>query len=178
MKTHQLDDQQHATVIAALRFYQSQFQTVSRDRDAWIEELATNAGTVEALSDEGVDNLIESLQFEGEDKLAAFKADFDATLAAMTDEELVASFAATGACILTGTPGEDPEDCSTHEHEEDDEDFEDDNECSNCGDPTDDGEGYDGLCGPCADRAVAAAAKRGMAANPRPTNHDAPGQPT
>lgn len=226
MKTHQLDDQQHATVIAALRFYQSKFQTVSRDRDSWIEELATNAGTVEALSDEGVDNLVESLQFEGAD-LSAFKTDLDAKLAAMTDEEIVASLAEAGvsvtirrqpppmtgiqkqcwdnmaaqfpgieeideaflkavdevvacdrgACVLTGAPGEDPEDCNTHGHEDDDEDFDDDNECSCCGDPTDDGEGYDGLCGNCADVAVEAMSRRGMAANPKPTNPDAPNQP-
>lgn len=109
------------------------------------------------------------------------------------------SHAQTGACILTDAPGEDPEDCTTHEHEEDEEDDFADEECGVCGAPTDDGEGYAGKCGNCADREYAddhcatcgdelgddsyeglcsdcaeheveKMSARGMAANPKPAN--------
>jgi hypothetical protein len=101
VKSHTLNDQQHATVIAALRYYQSNFQTVSRDRDSWIEELATNAGNVEALSDDGVDDLIEHLQFEGDDKLAAFKA-VDGGVDGLEDDD-------PEVCASCGSPTDDGE---------------------------------------------------------------------
>lgn len=171
MKSFPLDDQQHATVIAALRYYQRAGQGEPSNRDDWTHDLATNGEAVVSLDADAIDDLIEHLQFDGEDKLATFKADFDAKLAAMTDEELVASFAALGVTVkirrppppMTGIqkqcwdgmtakhPGIEELDEAFIKAVDDAVDSDDPEVCDSCGAPTDDGEGYDGLCGNCAD---------------------------
>lgn len=62
MTSYPLNDQQHATVIAALRFYQEQGQTKGW-RSRSIDAIATNDGTLVALDDEGINKLVEELQF-------------------------------------------------------------------------------------------------------------------
>lgn len=60
-RSYTLDDQQHATVIAALRTYQ--LQGAARLTSDGIEDIATDAGAVEALDADGIGTLIEHLQF-------------------------------------------------------------------------------------------------------------------
>lgn len=194
MKSFQLNDQQHTTIIAALRFYQSKGQDQPTNRDGWIDDLATNGHTQPSLDDAGIDELVEHLHYGGstdldafksyfgvaaEDSarrmcgapvddagtsLAAFKADFDAKLAAMSDNELIAAYAAMGRPVVVRRSALPNIDDIALPEGYGEEDGEEDEECSNCGDPLDDGEGYDGLCGNCADVAVAAMSRRGIKA--------------
>lgn len=169
MKTYPLTDRQHATVIAALRYYQAKNQTVSVDRDAWIDRIATNDGELTALRDPEVDDLIERLQLptgkltvrqpvtdiqkQCWDGMTAEHPGSEALDRAFIDvvNKVALDHGFIGAVNKVAV---DPA-------------------CDFCGEPNDDGEGYDGLCGNCADRVVSSSAKRGMAANPKPTTPDA-----
>ncbi len=159
MKSYPLNDQQHATVIAALRFYQEQGQTKGwRSRD--IDDIATNGGSVGALEDAGVDALIEHLQFGDEDTLAG------------EDEE---DFGDPDKCEC-GAPTDDGEGYAGKCGNCADRDYADDH-CSTCGDELGD-DSYEGLCSDCAEHEIGKHAARGMAANPKPTKENAPNQPT
>jgi hypothetical protein len=62
MTTYTLNDAEHATIIAALRFYQQHGQGDPFQRADDIHELATNGGEVmSSLDDEGIDALCERL---------------------------------------------------------------------------------------------------------------------
>ncbi len=137
MTTIVVDDQQHATLIAALNFYHDQGQGDPAYRTDWIHHLATNGDQVISLDAGGINRLIEQINYCGSEWFEAFKKEFDEKLAGMTDEELIKSFEEIGCAIVV-------------RHSEDDED---DSKCRSCGGPNDDGEGYDGLCGDCADKA-------------------------
>lgn len=57
-----LDDAEHATVLAALRFYQANGMGDPFNRSDEIHEIATNGGTVlSSLDDEGIDALCERI---------------------------------------------------------------------------------------------------------------------
>lgn len=63
---YDLDDADHATVLAALRFYQQNGQGNPENRSMRIHELATNGGEVMAsLDDAGIEALCESLNHAG-----------------------------------------------------------------------------------------------------------------
>lgn len=61
------DEAEHATVIAALRFYQEHGQGEPANRSDATHDLATNCGEVfSSLDDEGIDTLVERLNFAGD----------------------------------------------------------------------------------------------------------------
>lgn len=63
---HHLDDAEHATVLAALRFYQSHGQGDPANRRDDIHDIATNSDkVVSSLDDEGIDALCERLNTGG-----------------------------------------------------------------------------------------------------------------
>ena len=85
---------QQATIIAALREFRS-LSVIDGD----IRDIATNGGKFTMLSKQEIDELIEQLPGNHppvEDRLSEFKAEFDAKLAAMSDEEIVQEFADLG----------------------------------------------------------------------------------
>ena len=49
------------TLLATLRFYQEQGQCEPANRSEWIEDLATNGGGVQALTDDEIDQLCERI---------------------------------------------------------------------------------------------------------------------
>jgi hypothetical protein len=57
---YKLDDRQHATILAALRFWQEREQTDERNRSGAIADIATNGGTLEPLRLHEIDDLCES----------------------------------------------------------------------------------------------------------------------
>lgn len=75
-----LDDAQHATVLAALRFYQAKGQGDPYNRSLDIHEIAINGGeVVSSLDADDIDNLCQELNCGGEtsvnaDLLAACEA--------------------------------------------------------------------------------------------------------
>jgi hypothetical protein len=138
MTTFTVNDQQHATIIAALNFYYTHGQGDPANRSDEIHDLATNGDTVISLDNHGIDQLIMYLNNGEREWLEAFKKEFNEKLAAMSDEELVESFRKIGCEV------------ELLEYSEED----DDSVCRECGEPNDDGEGYDGLCGNCADMAT------------------------
>lgn len=54
---HVLSDQDHATIIAALRYYQQHGQGDPENRSDEIHELATNGGYVTSMDADGIDAL-------------------------------------------------------------------------------------------------------------------------
>jgi hypothetical protein len=57
-----VDDAQHATILAALRYYQQQGMGEPLNRDADIHEISTNWGRVmSSLDEEGIDQLCQGL---------------------------------------------------------------------------------------------------------------------
>lgn len=58
-----LDNQELATVLAALRYYQAQGMGEPENRSDAIHDLATNGGEVTSLDDTGIDSLCERLNF-------------------------------------------------------------------------------------------------------------------
>jgi hypothetical protein len=54
------------TILAALRFYQEHGQGEPANRSDWIDDLATNGGDVISLDDDGIDQLCQRLNTEGE----------------------------------------------------------------------------------------------------------------
>lgn len=64
---YQLDDAQHATVLAALCYYQRQGMGDPSKRDDDIHEIATNGDTVVSLDDAGIDELRMSINHTGVD---------------------------------------------------------------------------------------------------------------
>jgi len=59
-----LSAEQHATVIAALRHYQACGLGVPANRSEAIHDIATNGGEVISLDEDGIDALVEQLQFD------------------------------------------------------------------------------------------------------------------
>ena len=57
----ELDGSQHATILAALRFYQERGQGKVGSTSRSIEHIATNCGRVDALDDDGINELCEYL---------------------------------------------------------------------------------------------------------------------
>jgi hypothetical protein len=55
---------QSATIVAALRFYQSKDQASEINRSPQINDIATNCGEIIALDDTGIDDLCASIDFE------------------------------------------------------------------------------------------------------------------
>lgn len=65
---YKLNDAEHATVIAALRFYQQKGQGDPFNRSDDIHELATNGGEVmSSLDDAGIDELCMRLNLRSPD---------------------------------------------------------------------------------------------------------------
>jgi len=60
-----LRDEELATILAALRFYQEQGMGAASKRSAAIHDIATNGDTLVALDDEGLNNLCEWLNHGG-----------------------------------------------------------------------------------------------------------------
>jgi hypothetical protein len=58
---HILTDQEHATILAALRFYQENGQGDPANRSLDIHEIATNGDDVISLDEKGIDELCEML---------------------------------------------------------------------------------------------------------------------
>ncbi len=56
-KAHELNDQELATVLAALRHYQVSHSSLNKD----IDDIATNGGTMNALTRKQIDHLCERL---------------------------------------------------------------------------------------------------------------------
>lgn len=66
-----LDAAQHATVLAALRYYQSRGMGDPANRPAWIHDLAINGGEIDAgLDEEGIDELCEHVNAAPDASLA------------------------------------------------------------------------------------------------------------
>lgn len=61
-----LSREQHATMLAALRFYEEKGQGNPANRSDAIHDIATNGDDVVSLDDGGIDELIEHLQFSGQ----------------------------------------------------------------------------------------------------------------
>lgn len=59
-----IDGQQHATVIAALRYYQQQGLGDPAYRSTEIHDIATNMDEVISLDSDGIDDLVDHLQFQ------------------------------------------------------------------------------------------------------------------
>lgn len=157
MKSFQLDDQQHATVIAALRHYQHHLHPNNpTDHDQWISGLATNGGTVTALDGDEIDDLIDHLHFDG--IASAFLEAIDVDRLDADNLEVCGSY---------GAPTDDGEGydglggaCA------------DKASCATCGDELGE-DSYEGLCNDCADNEVEKMSRRGMAANPKPIQPNA-----
>ena len=62
MKTIVIDEQQHATIIAALRYYQQQGMGDPTHRSDEIHDIATNMDEVISLDSDGIDELVVQLQ--------------------------------------------------------------------------------------------------------------------
>lgn len=61
---YELDDAEHATVMAALRFYQQHDQGEPGSRSDEIHDLATNGGEVmSSLNADGIDELCERINY-------------------------------------------------------------------------------------------------------------------
>lgn len=58
-----IDDQQHATILAALRFYQQEGMGDPAKRSDAIHDIATNMDEVISLDEAGIDELVAQLQF-------------------------------------------------------------------------------------------------------------------
>jgi hypothetical protein len=74
---------QHATLIAALRYWQWRGQGTPENRADRFHDLATNSGTQPSLADDEIDDLVEHLQFGPEaavDKLTPDLSPEGATL--------------------------------------------------------------------------------------------------
>lgn len=56
-----ITDQEHATILAALRFYQEKGQGDPDNRSDMIHDIATNGDAVISLDDEGIDELCERI---------------------------------------------------------------------------------------------------------------------
>lgn len=56
-----VDEQQHATLIAALRYYQEQGMGDPNKRSDAIHDIATNCGEVTSLDDRDIDDLVDQL---------------------------------------------------------------------------------------------------------------------
>ena len=56
-----ITSQEHATVLAALRFYQARGQDDHTNRTPSIHDIATNGGQVNSLDDQGIENLCEKI---------------------------------------------------------------------------------------------------------------------
>jgi len=64
MSTITVDDAEHATILAALRFYQQAGMGEPDNRSDEIHDIATNGGEVMAsLDDAGIDALVERINF-------------------------------------------------------------------------------------------------------------------
>lgn len=61
MALYEISDQEHATVLAALRTYQQRGYGDPANRPDNIHEIATNCDLVISLDDEGIDALCERL---------------------------------------------------------------------------------------------------------------------
>ena len=57
MLTLEVSDREFHTMLAALRFYREHGQADPRNRSAWIDDIATNGGTVTALDEHALDEL-------------------------------------------------------------------------------------------------------------------------
>lgn len=71
MTTITLTDRELATVLAALRCWQNRLPLLGKSHgitEALIQEVATNCGTIEALSAEDIDGLCERLNLEEEER--------------------------------------------------------------------------------------------------------------
>lgn len=141
-----LDDRQHATIIAALRLYQT-INFGNRD-ESGIADLATDGGKVVALDNDGVDELVQRLQFGDVRKpmTGIQKQLWDAMVADQIvfdrEVEMPALIARIKEVLEEGAEG--------------------DRECEYCGDPVAE-DAVDGLCGDCLENAVA----RGMKLYPK-----------
>ena len=60
-----LNDSQHATVLAALRYYQANGQGDPLNRRLDIHDIATNGDTVISLDADGIDDLCEQINADG-----------------------------------------------------------------------------------------------------------------
>lgn len=58
-----IDDQQHATILAALRFYQQNGMGDPANRSDAIHDIATNMDQVISLDENGIDELVDQMQF-------------------------------------------------------------------------------------------------------------------
>lgn len=158
---YQLNDAQHATVLAALRFYQQKGMGDPFNRSDDIHELATNGGEVfSSLDDAGIDELCESINHDGVDFGACvqiFGDDEDDPHVRTAKEQYHRDGEIeidTPAVVSRGSdPGAYVMAWVWVDHE--DAGVTPENVCRECGEPNDNGEGWDGLCGNCADRAEA-----------------------
>lgn len=57
------NDQEYATILAALRFYQEYDQGEPSERSDAIHDIATNGDAVISLDNEAIDNLCEKINF-------------------------------------------------------------------------------------------------------------------
>lgn len=64
-RLYHLDDAQHATVLAALRFYQQEGLRDRATRWPLIDDIATNSGQVKALRSTQIDDLCEAINHAG-----------------------------------------------------------------------------------------------------------------
>lgn len=152
MTNHMLDVRQFATIIAALRYWQRKAGKGSGEPEELM--IATGEG-FEPLGDAEIDELVEHLQFDGDDE----------------DEDLDEEFDEEDAkCDDCGAPTDDGEgydgkcgNCADKEHA--------DEACSTCGDALGE-DSYEGMCSDCAEREVEKMSARGMAANPKPAEDD------
>lgn len=145
------DEQQTATILAALRFYQREGQGDPAHRDEFIHKLATDGDRVISLDSAGIDELVEFIQSgnPSEDSDTQECQDCDDIV-----EEDDPFFATPCGTFCEGCMGGHVKVCGICKDE-----FEGDpnlpaSSCATegCDGAIDDGEGYDGYCGNCADR--------------------------
>lgn len=87
-----ITDQQRATLITALRYYQLSGQCEPSTHIHHIQH-------IQPMESTGLDELLQILLFDSEKALERFKADFNTVLAAMSDVEIQKSFADIGAIV-------------------------------------------------------------------------------
>lgn len=86
---YRLTDEQHATVLAALRYYQQNGLGEPANRPIQIHEIATNADEVISLNDEGIDQLCEQLNIEYSQPAQKVTTRLDITAAATLAADLI-----------------------------------------------------------------------------------------
>lgn len=97
MPTYRLNDREHATVLAALRSWQSQHSAVYAEYD----DIATNGGKVEPLTVDEIDRLCERLNM-GEIQEGATGEEIDLAREMYGSEDIQVD---EGAAVLRGDDG-------------------------------------------------------------------------